>query len=413
MTCNRCNHKLPDDSEFCQYCGNKLEDVDIAEEGFDSIETVEEIAESIEEVEETEVEGEEIEDTETAIEEAWNAMMKLQAKVTIDSMKANEAYQPDNEGDEDFGLVPEKPIFTYALKSVEGEEEYLNKLYTESGEKIKYTRRGSIGAEGINGMIDIYDTFLPSGQPYKTIYINMYGAKETTKAPNGFCFAKPNTSPSENGVTVPRSNITRKNLPNHKLVFFTNISSIILTVISMLSIVIAIIIQDSRRNDFEYSNPTAIYIVILLILGAFLGFAINSFVKKKFKLLALLSTVPALATIIAGEDGSVFSYSYYEGEWPNREVFFYSNSLGVDTCNVVWVVCVFLVLIITLVPVVIIAINGIKSIIDRIKSNWHKSVSYREKCYKRVARMRGYLEKGIITEEEYEEARQRIISKIK
>lgn len=25
MICNKCNHKLPDDSEFCQYCGNKVE----------------------------------------------------------------------------------------------------------------------------------------------------------------------------------------------------------------------------------------------------------------------------------------------------------------------------------------------------------------------------------------------------
>ena len=40
-------------------------------------------------------------------------------------------------------------------------------------------------------MIDIYDTFLPSGQPYKTIYINMYGANESTKAPNGFVLAPP------------------------------------------------------------------------------------------------------------------------------------------------------------------------------------------------------------------------------
>ena len=44
-------------------------------------------------------------------------------------------------------------------------------------------------------MIDIYDTFLPDGKFYKTIYINMYGARKSQKAPNGFALAAPIVQP--------------------------------------------------------------------------------------------------------------------------------------------------------------------------------------------------------------------------
>ena len=68
----------------------------------------------------------------------------------------------------------------------EGEKEFLNNLYTTSGQKIRWNRRGSMSVDGISGMIDIYDTYLPFGQIYKTIYINMYGATVSTIAPAGF-----------------------------------------------------------------------------------------------------------------------------------------------------------------------------------------------------------------------------------
>ncbi|WP_434309573.1 zinc ribbon domain-containing protein [Hominifimenecus sp. rT4P-3] len=158
MICNKCNHELPDDSKFCPYCGNKIERAADDEASIDDM----------------------------TPEEALNAILKMQAKETIKTMEANSQTQPNNEGDVDFGLVPEKPIFTLALMSAGGEKEYLNKLHTVNGEKIKYNRRGSISVDGINGMIDIYDTYLPSGQHYKTIYINMYGARKSTKAPAGF-----------------------------------------------------------------------------------------------------------------------------------------------------------------------------------------------------------------------------------
>ena len=69
---------------------------------------------------------------------------------------------------------------------IDGEKELLESLYTINGEKIKWHRQGSVNVNGVNGVIDIYDTYLPSGKLYKTIYINMYGAKKSTKAPEGF-----------------------------------------------------------------------------------------------------------------------------------------------------------------------------------------------------------------------------------
>lgn len=100
-----------------------------------------------------------------------------------ESREENEVHQTENLDDADYGLVPEKPIYT---KGVAGSNSYLERLTTTLGEKLSWERQGSMSVEGINGMIDIYEGYLPSGKRYKTLYVNMYGTADSTTAPKGF-----------------------------------------------------------------------------------------------------------------------------------------------------------------------------------------------------------------------------------
>lgn len=97
--------------------------------------------------------------------------------------QSNIDAQTDNLDDPDYGLTPEKPVY---VKGIEGSEEYLRNLRTALGEIVSWERQGSLAVENINGMVDIYEIILPSGKPYKTIYLNMYGTQNSVKIPKGF-----------------------------------------------------------------------------------------------------------------------------------------------------------------------------------------------------------------------------------
>lgn len=91
--------------------------------------------------------------------------------------------------DPQYGLKPEKPVF---INGFGPHHIYLDALCTPEGVELKNDRRGSMPVMGIEGPVDIYDLFLPNGKKYKTIYLCLYGSKNSVIAPRGLCFKTEN-----------------------------------------------------------------------------------------------------------------------------------------------------------------------------------------------------------------------------
>ena len=211
MICNKCGKTLPDDSTFCQFCGSKIEIPTTPAEETPSISKEE-------------------------------ALAKILAAGVVEGHKAveaNRAAQPQNEADSQFGLVPEKPIYT---AGIDEQERYLQSLRTPTGEPIKWSRRGSMSVHGVHGMIDVYDIYLMSGAEYKTIYINMYGARNSTMAPSGFVLMTP--APKTTAVKTPKHKEPKVRKPkkpvNKKLVVCLTVIPIALVLVALLVVFVLI-----------------------------------------------------------------------------------------------------------------------------------------------------------------------------
>lgn len=184
--CRKCGSKLMGEANFCNKCGTKIEQISnpLVVEPAPIMAPIT-VSTAMQNSTCSSFDTEKIMNAKDPVK----ALMEEQTKETIRAMEANYTAQCDNEDDPEFGLVPEKPIYTLATDIVEGQKAYLNKLRTINGEKITWKRLGSTSAAGIHGMIDIYATFLPSGKPYKTLFINMYGAKKSLGVPQGFAIS--------------------------------------------------------------------------------------------------------------------------------------------------------------------------------------------------------------------------------
>lgn len=109
--------------------------------------------------------------------------MTLDKNYFTDLMESNETAAKQYLNDPQYGLVPEKPIYTCMP---EGSREYLSGLVTLRGEPLRWERRGSANVKGINGVIDVYEGYLPTGELYQTLFVNMYSFRNSSTIPHGF-----------------------------------------------------------------------------------------------------------------------------------------------------------------------------------------------------------------------------------
>ena len=208
MICNKCGKTLPDDSTFCQFCGSKIETITVSADETPSVSKEEVLAKVLA----------------TGVVEGQKAM------------EANKESQPHNELDADFGLVPQKPVYTVGIDE---QEKYLQSLSTINGEPIKWNRRGSMSVDGVNGMVDVYDTYLPSGVEYKTIYVNMYGAYNSGFAPKGFSISSIPATPNQTK--------TQKSKKKRKWIIPVIASVVGVIIISIVALVLGI--PASKYNE--------------------------------------------------------------------------------------------------------------------------------------------------------------------
>lgn len=151
IICPNCKSVLPEDSEFCQYCGSKIATVTDQPKA-----------------------------PETPVAPAVPTV-----NIALQETAPEKHQSSDSDVDGEQGLVPKKPIYT---NGADQQRNYLRCLRSINGETLKWNHRGSIKIDEVQGFVDIYDAYLPSGAEYRTVYLNGSGIACPAYAPKGFSY---------------------------------------------------------------------------------------------------------------------------------------------------------------------------------------------------------------------------------
>lgn len=111
-------------------------------------------------------------------------MYKMIQKQVLENAEKNKHLFELYIHDEDYGLVPNKPVFVAGFG---GAKEYLSQLVNNEGVSPDIERLGSSEINGISGPVDLYLLSFSQGDQ-RQIFICNYGFNNSSVAPKGFEF---------------------------------------------------------------------------------------------------------------------------------------------------------------------------------------------------------------------------------
>lgn len=177
----------------------------------------------------------------------------------------------------------------------------------------------------------------------------------------------------------------------------------VLSAISIVAALLSIILQDPEKCIEEIMNPTILYVFIIVTNVCMLIIVNIKNFKYDMVVASIITILLAISSCFSMYEGSMFSNS--SRSW-NGILNFYQNADLVYAIDMFWFVSSFVMCALTMLPLMIRAPQN-------ILQKYYSSMKYREKCYKKVADMQVYLEKGIITQEEFEKNKNDILKRIK